>query len=173
MAYNPPVTGPRKLQACAKHGTHYCDLTGEAPFVRESMRTNDEAAKASGARILHCCGYDSIPSDLATLMAVDHMKAVEGKGTARVDALQAGVQYVAVSKDTRHCLVSQCGAARSAQLALTEWSHLDYPAALTHSSGLVLGYDRKCMLPGVCVSAIAQYHSDTLNENVHVGSADV
>jgi short subunit dehydrogenase-like uncharacterized protein len=56
------------VAACAEVGTHYADLTGEILFVRDSLRRYDRAAKASGARIVHSCGFDSIPSDLGVLL---------------------------------------------------------------------------------------------------------
>ncbi len=66
-------------RACAKHGTHYADLTGETLFVRQAIDTCDEAARASGARLVTACGYDSIPSDLGVLML--HERAVaDGAG---------------------------------------------------------------------------------------------
>lgn len=55
------------VEACARAGTHYADLTGETPFVREAIDRYDDVARASGARIVHACGYDSVPSDLAVL----------------------------------------------------------------------------------------------------------
>jgi short subunit dehydrogenase-like uncharacterized protein len=61
--------------ACAEAGTHYCDLTGEAPFVRTSIDDNQARAQATGARIVHCCGFDSIPSDLGTWMLAGEYKA--------------------------------------------------------------------------------------------------
>jgi short subunit dehydrogenase-like uncharacterized protein len=45
-------------------GTDYCDLTGEVQWVRRMIERHEAAARASGARIVHCCGFDSIPSDL-------------------------------------------------------------------------------------------------------------
>lgn len=57
--------------ACAEAGTDYADLTGEALFVRESIDMFDAAAQRSGARIVHSCGFDSVPSDLAVLRAAD------------------------------------------------------------------------------------------------------
>ncbi len=66
------------VDACAKHGVHYCDLTGEPLFIRASIDANHERALASGARIVHCCGFDSIPSDLGTLMVHEHFRA-QGK----------------------------------------------------------------------------------------------
>ncbi len=52
------------VAACAAAGTHYADLTGEPLFMRRSIDTAHESARRSGARIVHSCGFDSIPSDL-------------------------------------------------------------------------------------------------------------
>ncbi|WP_432510949.1 saccharopine dehydrogenase family protein [Kineococcus sp. SYSU DK001] len=57
------------VRACARAGTHYADLTGEVLFARASIDAADAAARASGARIVHSCGFDSVPSDLAVLLA--------------------------------------------------------------------------------------------------------
>lgn len=51
------------VEACARNGTHYTDITGEVPFMRESIDRNHAIAEASGAKIVHACGFDSIPSD--------------------------------------------------------------------------------------------------------------
>lgn len=56
------------VTACALAGTHYVDLTGEVLFMRASIDANDTAARRSGARIVHACGFDSIPSDLGVLL---------------------------------------------------------------------------------------------------------
>ena len=56
------------MQACAAAGTHYADLTGEVLFIRESIDRFDATARESGARIVHSCGFDSIPSDLGVLL---------------------------------------------------------------------------------------------------------
>jgi short subunit dehydrogenase-like uncharacterized protein len=51
-----------------KAGTDYCDLAGEPLFIRESIdRFHDKAAQ-KGVRIVHCCGFDSVPSDLGVLL---------------------------------------------------------------------------------------------------------
>jgi short subunit dehydrogenase-like uncharacterized protein len=52
------------VAACAAAGTDYADLTGEVPFVRKSIDLYHEQAVENGARIVHSCGFDSIPSDL-------------------------------------------------------------------------------------------------------------
>jgi short subunit dehydrogenase-like uncharacterized protein len=56
--------GEPLVKVCATLGTDYCDLTGETPWVASMIGKYDEAAKTSGARIVHCCGFDSIPSDM-------------------------------------------------------------------------------------------------------------
>jgi short subunit dehydrogenase-like uncharacterized protein len=53
------------VSACAAAGTDYADLTGEAMFIRESIDLYHKQAADTGARIVHCCGFDSIPSDLS------------------------------------------------------------------------------------------------------------
>src|SRR4051812_45145145 len=62
------------VEACADAGTHYADLTGEVLFVRDSLERSERAAK-TGARIVHSCGFDSIPSDLGVQLL--HEKAQE------------------------------------------------------------------------------------------------
>jgi len=63
------------VEACARAGTHYADLTGEVLFVRRSIDAADGAARASGARIVHSCGFDSVPSDLGVLLAHEWAQA--------------------------------------------------------------------------------------------------
>jgi len=53
------------VKFCAMKGTHYCDITGEADWVRKMIDKYDDAAKKSGARIVHFCGHDCVPWDLA------------------------------------------------------------------------------------------------------------
>jgi short subunit dehydrogenase-like uncharacterized protein len=68
------TVGPYRLhgmplvEACAAAGTHYADLTGETLFMRETIERFDAPAKESGARIVHTCGFDSIPSDIGVLL---------------------------------------------------------------------------------------------------------
>jgi short subunit dehydrogenase-like uncharacterized protein len=67
------------VEACAKAGTHYADLAGEVLFIRDSIDAYDGIAKASGARIVHASGFDSIPSDLGVLVLREKVKA-DGAG---------------------------------------------------------------------------------------------
>ena len=52
------------VAACAAAGTDYADLTGETLFIRESIDLYHKQALDTGARIVHSCGFDSVPSDL-------------------------------------------------------------------------------------------------------------
>lgn len=61
--------------ACVEAGTHYLDITGEPVFVNESRARYDAAAAGKGLRIVHCCGFDSIPADLGTLFTVSQLPA--------------------------------------------------------------------------------------------------
>ena len=56
-------------QACAEAGTDYADLTGEVLFIRATIDSCHQAAVRSGARIVHSCGFDSVPSDIGVLLA--------------------------------------------------------------------------------------------------------
>ena len=56
--------GEPLVRVCAETGTDYCDLTGEVQWMRRMIHEYENAAQASGARIVHNCGFDSIPSDL-------------------------------------------------------------------------------------------------------------
>jgi len=66
--------GELLVKVCTENGNDYCDLTGEAYWIKQMMDRYQEAAKKSGARIVNCCGFDSIPSDLGV-----HFLQQEGK----------------------------------------------------------------------------------------------
>ena len=81
--------------ACAAAGTHYADLTGETLFVRRSIDAAHQIAVASGARIVHSCGFDSVPSDLGVGLSAARATA-DGAGeltsaVLHVTRLRAGV----------------------------------------------------------------------------------
>lgn len=67
------------VAACAAAGTDYADLTGEANFVRESIDLYHKQAADTGARIVHACGFDSVPSDL-TVYALYRAAQHDGTG---------------------------------------------------------------------------------------------
>jgi short subunit dehydrogenase-like uncharacterized protein len=65
--------GAPLVAACAAVGTDYVDLTGEPEFVDRMWLGYHEKAQASGARLVHCCGFDSIPHDLGAYFTVKHL----------------------------------------------------------------------------------------------------
>jgi short subunit dehydrogenase-like uncharacterized protein len=67
------------VEACARAGTDYADLTGEVLFMRASIDRFHDLAAGSGARIVHACGFDSIPSDLGVLLAAEQART-DGAG---------------------------------------------------------------------------------------------
>ncbi len=70
--------GSPLVAAAVNAGTDYCDLAGEPHWMQQMIDTHQPAAEASGARIVHACGFDSIPSDLGVLFTQD--RAVEALG---------------------------------------------------------------------------------------------
>ena len=67
------VHGDPVVAACAEAGTDYLDLTGEPEFADRSYVAHHAAAVASGARLVHACGFDSIPHDLGVQFAVEQL----------------------------------------------------------------------------------------------------
>ncbi len=99
--------GEPLVAACAKAGTDYLDLTGEPEFVDLMWLRHHAAAQASGARLVHCCGFDSIPHDLGAQFTVEQLRAdgpVSVKGF-----VQAGGTF---SAGTFHSAVTAFGRAR-------------------------------------------------------------
>ena len=76
--------GEPLVRACAEAGTHYADLTGEPEFVDRMYVLHHATAQRTGARLVHCCGFDSIPHDLGAWHAVQQLGAA---ATAAVDVL--------------------------------------------------------------------------------------
>lgn len=81
--------GSELVAACAAGGTDYCDLTGEVPWMRQMLDAHEEAAIKSGARLVHCCGFDSIPSDLGVWFLQHQAQRLFGKPMTRI---RLGVQ---------------------------------------------------------------------------------
>jgi len=79
--------GSAIVAACANAGTHYCDLTGEVQWMRQMIDAHHERATQTGARIVHACGFDSIPSDLGTWATQHEMIARYGAPARTVTAV--------------------------------------------------------------------------------------
>ncbi|GAA5317346.1 MAG: saccharopine dehydrogenase NADP-binding domain-containing protein [Candidatus Pelagadaptatus aseana] len=71
--------GEPLVKVCAETGTDYCDLTGEVQWIDLMLQRYEATAKQSGARIVHCCGFDSIPSDLGAFFTQQQAQADFGE----------------------------------------------------------------------------------------------
>lgn len=63
--------GSDLVAACVNAGTHYCDLAGEVQWIRKMIDTHHERAKETGAKIVNCCGFDSVPMDIGVWFLQD------------------------------------------------------------------------------------------------------
>ena len=84
--------GEPLVKVCAETGTDYCDLTGEAQWIRRMMDAYGDLAQRSGARIIHCCGFDSIPSDLGVYYLQQQAQSRFGSPCVRVKMRVKGAQ---------------------------------------------------------------------------------
>jgi short subunit dehydrogenase-like uncharacterized protein len=66
--------GEPLVAACVAHGTDYLDLTGEPEFVDRMYVEHHESAVDAGSRLVHSCGFDSIPHDLGVLFTIDRLR---------------------------------------------------------------------------------------------------
>jgi short subunit dehydrogenase-like uncharacterized protein len=76
--------GSPLVKVCAESGTDYCDLTGEVQWIKRMIDAHEETARRSGARIVHCCGFDSMPSDLGVHFLQREARARFGTPCVRI-----------------------------------------------------------------------------------------
>jgi short subunit dehydrogenase-like uncharacterized protein len=91
--------GTPLVEACAAEGTHYCDLTGEPQWMASIFERVSPLAEETGARLIHCCGFDSIPSDLGVFVAQQRMMNKHGLFATKVSG-RMGKSKGAVSGGT-------------------------------------------------------------------------
>lgn len=85
--------GEPLVAACAEAGTDYLDITGEPEFVDRMYLAHHERAVETGARLVHCCGFDSIPHDLGAFFTVQQLPAdvpLTVRGVVRSNASFSG-----------------------------------------------------------------------------------
>jgi short subunit dehydrogenase-like uncharacterized protein len=107
--------GEPLVAACAEAGTDYVDLTGEPEFVDRMYLAHHQRATETGARIVHCCGFDSIPHDLGAQFTRQHLPAdapATVRGVVRSNA--------AFSGGTFHSALGQMSRGRQMQKAASE-----------------------------------------------------
>ena len=104
--------GEPLLAACAAAGTDYADLTGEPEFVDRMWLGYHERARRSGARLVHCCGFDSIPHDLGAWFTVKRLP--EGVPLTVNGYVRVGGRF---SGGTYHSAINAMARVRQAQAA--------------------------------------------------------
>ena len=87
--------GSNLVEACIKSHIHYCDLAGEVQWMHTMINRHHEEAKINGSKIVHACGFDSIPSDMGVYFIQREAKAKRGiiaqKIKMRVAAISGGI----------------------------------------------------------------------------------
>ena len=68
VSYGEPL-----VAACADAGTHYADITSEPEFVDRMFIRHHERVRRTGAKLVHACGFDSVPHDLGAYFTVRHL----------------------------------------------------------------------------------------------------
>ena len=107
--------GEPLVAACAEAGTDYVDLTGEPEFVDRVYLRHHATAERTGARIVHACGFDSIPHDLGAMYCVQQLAAsgpVRVRGVVRSGAMASG--------GTIHSALGQFSRARKMRAVMQE-----------------------------------------------------
>ncbi len=107
--------GEPLVAACAAAGTDYADLTGEPEFVDRMWLAHHSTAVRSGARLVHCCGFDSVPHDLGVLFTVKQLPAGEPltvRGVVRASGAASG--------GTVHSAIGQVARGRQLRRAAAE-----------------------------------------------------
>jgi short subunit dehydrogenase-like uncharacterized protein len=79
--------GTPLVEACATNGTHYCDLTGEVQWMRKMIDRFQPEAEKSGARIVHSCGFDAIPSDIGVWFLQREARQRHGEACVEIKSL--------------------------------------------------------------------------------------
>ncbi len=78
--------GSELVAACVRHGTHYVDITGETPWVRQMIERHHADAAKHGTRIVPGCGFDSVPSDLGAWLVARALQQQHGERCVSVKA---------------------------------------------------------------------------------------
>ena len=97
--------GSNLVEACVKSHIHYCDLAGEVQWMYKMINSYHDEAKINGSKIVHACGFDSIPSDMGVYFIQKEVKSRTGvvaqKIKMRVAAISGGISggtYASLSR---------------------------------------------------------------------------
>ena len=130
--------GEPLVAACAAAGTDYVDLTGEPEFVDRMWVEHHAEAERTGARLVHCCGFDSIPHDLGAYFTVQQLP--EGVPLKVDGYVRSGASF---SGGTYHSAINGFARARQTMGAAKERRRGEQRSAdrRIHSAGLGIGHD--------------------------------
>lgn len=84
--------GSKLIAACVANQTDYCDLTGEVQWMRRMIDQHHEAAKTKGTKIVHACGFDSIPSDMGVYFMQKEAQAQTGQRAKQINMRVRGAK---------------------------------------------------------------------------------
>lgn len=106
--------GSDLVAACVTAGTHYCDLAGEVQWIRKIIDTHQRHAEQTGAKIVNCCGFDSVPMDIGVWALQEAVREKYGtycqsismlvkatKGTASGGTLASMMNLIRESRENR------------------------------------------------------------------------
>jgi short subunit dehydrogenase-like uncharacterized protein len=106
--------GDAIVDACVQQRTHYADITGETAWVRRVIDRHHARAARDGTRIVPFCGFDSVPSDLGTLLLVRHIEATFGAPCVAVNAyfqMMGGFNGGTLASNAHRYESAKCGQA--------------------------------------------------------------
>lgn len=107
--------GDGLVAACADNGTHYADITGEPEFVDRMWLRHHDRATETGAKLVHCCGFDSVPHDLGAWWTLQHLPADEPIAMRGYVSARGSI-----SAGTYHSAIRAFGRARQLRRAAAE-----------------------------------------------------
>ena len=84
--------GSELVEACVASGTHYCDLAGEVQWIRRMIDRHHSRATETGAKIVHCCGFDSVPMDIGVWFLQWEAKKRYGEYCASIKLLVKAIK---------------------------------------------------------------------------------
>eukprot|EP00808_Paulinella_micropora_P015982 g2416.t1 len=144
------MTSQAVIDACIEGGAHYCDITGEVPWVTRMAAKYGQRAKQARVRIVSFCGYDSIPSDLSVLLAHKTLQKDGGVSDVTTFHRTEGAVMPPGTLDTVMLNMSLCGRAarrprkggegKEAALAAADTNLVNGSGPAGHSAGPVTPY---------------------------------
>jgi short subunit dehydrogenase-like uncharacterized protein len=157
--------GSELVAACAAAGTDYVDLCGEPTWMKQMIEAHQEAAQASGARIVFSCGFDSIPFDLGVYFLQQAAQKAQGSPLTRVRGRVRGMKGTWSGGTLASFKATMAAAAKDPELVAS----LQNPFALTPGfTGAEQPHGMQPQYDDVIDSWVAPFMMATINtKNIH------